>query len=196
MLGCPHRPAHDAGRRGISGALMLVPPETPRLRFRPYETGDEAALANVFADSESQRFYPEMAELIRVRSWIITNLASYAQHGLGLWALERRDTGAFLGDCGLSYQDVEGSPELEIGYHLVRAERGRGYATEAARACLDFGFERTSRARIGSIVHPANAASCTVAARVHDACREFVRRGTRLLFYSTERARWDARLAR
>lgn len=170
---------------------MLVPPETIRLRFRPYQTGDEAALAAVFADGESQRFYPEMAELIHVRSWIITNLASYAQHGLGLWALERRDTGAFVGDCGLSYQEVEGSAELELGYHLARPERGRGYATEAARACLDFGFQHTTRERIGSIVHPANVASCSVALRVHDMCRQFERRGTRLLFYSTGRARWS-----
>lgn len=66
--------------------------------------------------------------------------------------MELKTEGQFAGDCGLTYQDVEGLRELEIGYHVIERECGTGYATEAARACLDFSFMRTSCESICSIV--------------------------------------------
>ena len=86
----------------------------------------------------------------------------------------------------LTYQDVEGRRKLEIGYHVVERERGKGYAKELARECLDFGFTRTSCESICSIVRPSNTASCAVAARIHTGRREFIK-GDRpaLLFYTT-----------
>ena len=141
----------------------------------------------------ARAFYPEMADRANVRAWIEWNLRNYDEHGLGLWALELKTSGAFLGDCGLTYQDVEGRSALEIGYHVRRSERGKGYATEAARACLDFGFERTSCDEICSIVRPENAASCTVAARVHADSREFLRRGRPALLFFTSRLAWERR---
>ena len=66
-------------------------------------------------------------------------------YGFGLWALELKTTGASIGDCGLTYQDVEGSPQLEVGYHVMQRERRKGYATEAARACLDSPASNTRR---------------------------------------------------
>jgi len=102
--------------------------------------------------------------------------------------MELKAEGRFIGDCGLTYQDVAGRRELEIGYYVIERERRKGYATEAARACVDFGFARTSCESICPIVRPSNAASCAVAARVHTARREFMK-GSRpaLLFYTTRR---------
>ena len=88
---------------------------TERLRLRAYTAGDEAALFEVFADAYARSFYPEMADPARVRAWIDWNLRNYEEFGLGLWAMELRAGGQLIGDCGLTYQDVEGRRELEIG---------------------------------------------------------------------------------
>jgi len=168
-------------------------PETARLRLRRLTPDDESALFEVFADPYAREFYPQMSDPIHVQGWIAWNLRNYEAHVFGLWAVELRSSGRLIGDCGLTYQDVEGTRELEIGYHVVEAERRKGYATEAARACLDFGFRRTSSAMICSIVSASNAASQTVAERVHVQRREFTENEKPRVLFSTERHDWDAR---
>ena len=133
-----------------------------------------------------------MVDRAKVREWIERNLRNYQELGFGLWAMELRVDGQFVGDCGLTYQDVEGRRELEVGYHVIERQRGKGYAIEAARACLEFGFTRTSCDSICSIVRPSNTASCTVAARVHRARREFVKGGHQALLFYTTRHEWEA----
>jgi ribosomal-protein-alanine N-acetyltransferase len=168
---------------------------TRRLRLRLYTPGDEAALYEVFADPYARRFYPQMEDPANVRGWIQWNLRNYETHGFGLWAMERIGSDLLIGDCGLTVQEVEGSKELEIGYHVVLRERGNGYASEAARACLDFGFRHTGWRSICSIVRPANEASRAVAARIHANCRGFMRRDRPALLYYTTRAEWERRAA-
>ena len=159
---------------------------TRRLRLRLYTLNDENALCKTFADPYALMFYPQMTERANVRQWIEWNLRNYRDYGMGLWAIERKDTGAFIGDCGLTYQEAEGARQLEIGYHVVEKSRGQGYAAEAARACLTYGFHQTTAPIICSIADPRNIASRTVAARVHTDCREFMNRDqTFLMFYTT-----------
>jgi RimJ/RimL family protein N-acetyltransferase len=165
--------------------------QTERLRLRAYTQADEADLFDVFADPYARRFYPEMEEHAKVWAWIEWNLANYHEFGFGLWAVELKVGDQFVGDCGLTYQDVEGRRELEIGYHVIQRERGKGYATEAARACLEFGFRRTPCETICSIVRPANSASCTVATRVHTARREFMKGGQPAVLFYTTRHEWE-----
>ena len=167
-------------------------PQTERLRLRAYTTADEAELFDVFADPYARRFYPEMVDRAKVRAWIEWNLRNYDEFGFGLWAMELKVDGQFVGDCGLTYQDVDGRRELEIGYHVIERERGKGYATEAARACLEFGFTHTSSESICSIVRPSNTASCAVAARVHTTRREFMKGGQATLLFYTTRQEWEA----
>jgi RimJ/RimL family protein N-acetyltransferase len=68
--------------------------------------------------------------------WIAWQERNYAEHAFGLWVVETHE-GDFVGDCGLTMQDVEGTPHVEVGYHLVPGMRGLGYAREAARAVRD-----------------------------------------------------------
>jgi len=159
--------------------------ETERLRLRRYTPDDAAALYTVFADPYARRFYPRMSDQEKIDDWIAWNLRNYEKFGFGLWALEPRDEPRLIGDCGLTYQDVEGEQLLEIGWHTIAPERGKGYATEAARAVLTYAMERLGASFVCSKVHPDNVASRTVAGRVHSHCRNFTELGEpRLLFYS------------
>lgn len=99
-------------------------PQTERLRFRPLRTADEDALFAVFADAYARQFYPQMTAQAEVRAWIEWNLRNYALYGFGLWALEPKPQGQLIGACGLTFQDVEGRSELEIGFHVLECERG------------------------------------------------------------------------
>jgi RimJ/RimL family protein N-acetyltransferase len=141
---------------------------------------------SMFADAGARRFYPEMEEPNNNRRWIEWNLENYREFGFGLWVIEDSKTGEFLGDCGITYQPVEGEQLLEIGYHLVEPYRGRGLVTEAARACLSYGFEVIRAEKICSLVHPENVPSQGVARRLHDFEGTYLKPdGTeRLIFWS------------
>ena len=114
---------------------------------------------------------------------------SYRDNGFGLWAVIRRSDGRFLGDCGPMLQPVEDELIPEVGYHIVPSEQGRGYATEAARACVAWVFANTPFDVVCSLVSPENAPSRAVAAKVHSGMREFTwaKHDKKMCFYWTER---------
>jgi RimJ/RimL family protein N-acetyltransferase len=161
--------------------------ETERLVLRRFTPADLDALYEVFADPGARRFYPEMVAREKVLAWIEWNLRNYDETGFGLWAMEPRGESRLIGDCGLTWQEVEGRQELEIGWHLLAADRGKGYATEAARACLAYAFRELAPPLVCSIVRPDNAAPCAVAGRVHQERREFVKSGGPATLFFTER---------
>jgi RimJ/RimL family protein N-acetyltransferase len=84
--------------------------------------------------------------------------------GFGLWAVVRKPDGVFVGRVGLLYP--EGWPGLEVGWTLAKPYWGLGYATEAAKASIRFGFRETSTPRLISLIHPENGPSQKVAARL------------------------------
>lgn len=146
---------------------------TPRLGMRRLVVEDLEPLRAVFADAYAARFYPAMGQTDRLERWIRWNLQNYADFGFGLWAIERLDTGVFVGDAGITYQTVEGQRVLEIGWHVHPQHRGQGLATEAGCACLDYGFMQLQATTLCSMVDPANVASIQVATRVHARSRMF-----------------------
>ncbi|MBI3934813.1 MAG: GNAT family N-acetyltransferase [Acidobacteria bacterium] len=169
-------------------------PETSRLRFRRFALRDESSVFEMFSDPYARRFYPEMADRSKARAWIEWNLHNYEQFGFGLWAVELKSSGSFIGDCGITFQEIEGKKELEIGYHVVYAARGNGYAKEAARACLCFAFRVLKAARVCSILRPENIASRAVARCIHSDCRKVLKRGRPALVFFTTLKEWEARL--
>jgi [ribosomal protein S5]-alanine N-acetyltransferase len=74
-----------------------------------------------------------------------------------------KSTCELIGDCGLVRQSVDGIDEIELGYHVRRDLWGQGYASEAARACRDYGFENLKVDRLISLIRPENLASRRVA---------------------------------
>ncbi len=99
-----------------------------------------------------------------VRAMLARVLKYYAHyHGLGMWRASRRDSDAFLGWFCLKYCDH--TCDVEVGYRLVPAAWGQGYATEAARALVHYGFADLGLARVIGITHPRNRASQRVLAK-------------------------------
>jgi ribosomal-protein-alanine N-acetyltransferase len=170
---------------------MSAPPliETRRLWLRELVPSDVDGLFEIFGDAAAMWAYPATKDRGQTEAWIEAARASYVANGWGLWAVIRTDDGAFLGDCGPMLQPVEGDLVPELGYHIVRREWGRGYATEAAIAARDWFFAQTTRDRLVSIVWPRNTASRRVAERVHSRMRMFVweKSGTEECLYETLR---------
>jgi RimJ/RimL family protein N-acetyltransferase len=162
--------------------------KTPRLRLRQMTADDADNLLGIFADPEAMRFYPATKGRRETEAWIDWNLRSYAEHGIGLWIVEAKETGRFVGQCGLTMQEVEGVWEPEVGYLFLRAYWGRGYATEAAAACLDYGFTQQGYERIICLPSAANLPSRRVAKRLGMRLeREVERRGIRMCVYALDR---------
>src|SRR5579863_624608 len=137
--------------------------ETQRLVLREFQHEDLDALAAILCDSETMRYYPVSFDRAAVADWIQRNRTRYANDGHGLWAMILNSTRELIGDCGLVRQTVDAVDDIEIGYHVRRDLWNRGYATEAARACRDYGFANLKVDRLISLIRPENLASRRVA---------------------------------
>lgn len=118
---------------------------------------------SLLGDSDVMAFYPRPKTRDECAAWIQRNETSYADHGFGLWILEDPN-GRFIGECGLVLQDIDDG-KVEVGYHLLPSAQGRGFATEAARACAQFARELRIEELI-AIIDPDNKPSRAVALRI------------------------------
>jgi len=117
--------------------------ETERLLLREYTPDDFDALYEIVSDPETMAHYPAPFDEERTRRWIDWNLENYAKYGFGLWAAVLKETGEFIGDCGLTLQNIDGEMLPEIGYHIHKKYWRRGFAKEAAQAVRDWTFLNT-----------------------------------------------------
>ncbi|MEV6158322.1 GNAT family N-acetyltransferase [Nonomuraea sp. NPDC052129] len=142
------------------------PAPAARLTFREMTLDDLDDMAALLGDPEVMRYYPRVGTREDARWWIENSQRSYAEHGYGLWLIARRDTGEFLGNCGLTRQNIEGETFTEVGY-LVRTDfQGQGYATEAAFACRDYARDAFNIDYLIAIINPANVPSQRVAEKI------------------------------
>lgn len=114
----------------------MLPEPTARLRFRPMrrsDLDDMTAVLSAFDPARPGEGRRTRDDAVR---WIEWQERNYAEHDFGLWVVEKHD-GTFVGDCGLTMQDVEGVPHVEVGYHVLPELRRQGHATEAARSVRD-----------------------------------------------------------
>jgi RimJ/RimL family protein N-acetyltransferase len=130
-------------------------------------TGDDLDdIAALLGDPEVMRYYRRPYDRDEALAWIWWNLGLYRQEGFGLWLVTLRETGEFVGDCGLTPQEIEGTTDIEVGYHVRPELQGRGYATEAAAACRDLARDELGVHRLISIIHPDNTPSQRVAEKI------------------------------
>jgi RimJ/RimL family protein N-acetyltransferase len=139
--------------------------ETERLVIRPLEPRDGDAWIAMINDPEVSRYLPPddtVATPELFRDVLEKRQASEREHGYTRWAVEAKDSGAFVGQCGY-YPPEEGKEsEIEIGYHYLPASWGNGYGTEAAVAVLAYGFGALGFDRVFAVVVPENVGSWRV----------------------------------
>ena len=142
--------------------------QTDRLLLRRWRGADREPFARLNADAEVMRFFP--SALTRTESDALAGRADalFDAHGYGLWALERRDTGEFVGFTGLAPMPagIPGAGGVEVGWRLARSAWGHGYATEAATAALRFGIDTVGLVEVNSITAVANIRSRRVMERL------------------------------
>ncbi|HZT59774.1 MAG TPA: GNAT family N-acetyltransferase [Pyrinomonadaceae bacterium] len=140
--------------------------ETARLRLRMFTPEDLDALAAIAADPEVMRYIGAGKPLVReeVKYNLATIINGFRRRGFGRWAVVRKDSGAFVGYCGLTRGQEEVG--VEIAYMLARDEWGKGLATEAARACLRYGFEKLGCDSIAALTRHENMRSRRVMERI------------------------------
>ena len=114
--------------------------ETERLILREMTEADHDALAAILTDAETMKYYPRPYDAAGVRRWLDWTFDNYRKHGFGLWAVTLKDTGEFIGDCGITMQPIHGEWLPEIGYHITQVHWRKGYASEAAAACMAVAF--------------------------------------------------------
>ncbi|GAB3061840.1 GNAT family N-acetyltransferase [Virgibacillus ainsalahensis] len=139
---------------------------TERLNLRKMRQDDTANLLEIFSDPIAMRYYPSTKNEKETKAWINWNIKNYTSYGTGLWIVEHRETGEFLGQCGIVLQKVDGVIEMEIGYLFKRSVWGNGYATEAALTCKKFGLEKSGLKKMISLIDVNNQPSIRVAERI------------------------------
>lgn len=168
--------------------------ETNRLILREFSTEDFDALYEILSDPETMRHYPKPFDESKVRYWIEWNLENYRVFGFGLWAVVLKETGRLIGDCGITMQNIDGKIKPEIGYHIHKSCWRRGYASEAARKCLDWAFENTPFQMLFSYMKHTNVASYSTA--VSNGMRligEFENEADKISkVYAISRSEWEA----
>jgi RimJ/RimL family protein N-acetyltransferase len=117
--------------------------ETPRLILRQWQQADIKPFSELNNDEDVMEFFPSVSTVDETMAQIDRATNHIKQHGFGFFAVERKDNSEFVGFTGLSHPRFESyfTPCVEIGWRLSKANWGYGFATEAAKACLQFGFE-------------------------------------------------------
>jgi ribosomal-protein-alanine N-acetyltransferase len=142
--------------------------ETKRLILRPLAMDDLEDLFALYHSPDVRKYYsegiPSYEETKKELEWMINTC--YAKYGFGMWATIHKETGKFIGRCGLTPMDIEGHEEIEVGYMLAREYWGQGLATEAAQAILQHGFEQAGLSRLISVINPGNESSSKVAMKI------------------------------
>jgi RimJ/RimL family protein N-acetyltransferase len=125
----------------MSEGLVLKIIETERLYLRELQIDDKMELMKVLSNPESMEYYPNPFSGEEVEKWIQWNIENYKKYQHGLWAVILKEGGEFIGDCGITIQNIGGESVPEIGFHIIKKYCNRGFASEAALACKEYAFK-------------------------------------------------------
>jgi RimJ/RimL family protein N-acetyltransferase len=142
--------------------------DTNRLQLRGWRPEDLSAFAAMNADPRVMEFLPKPLDRAESDARAARISDHFARRGFGLWAVEVREIADFIGFVGLSVPEFEAhfTPCVEVAWRLAHQHWGHGYATEAARAVLEFGFQCLALEEIVSSTVPANWRSRAVIERI------------------------------
>ncbi len=142
----------------------MIEQETQRLLLRQWKAEDFDTFAEYYSDDATAKYVGGVSD--RDQSWrrMASLIGHWALKGYGYWAVEEKDSNAFVGCVGLWFSD--GWPELELGYWLMHNMQGKGYATEAGIQARDYAWEVVGANSLVSYIHPDNEPSKLVAQRL------------------------------
>jgi len=142
--------------------------ETKRLLLRHQVISDLDDLWALYCDPEITKYIPDAPrsreEAQEELEWHMHGHPKYPD--LGLWATIHKETGKFIGRCGLLPWEIDGQKEVEVAYTLARAYKGQGLGTEAGQAILQYGFETLNLSRLICLIDADNIASQKVAEKI------------------------------
>ena len=168
--------------------------ETQRLILREYTPEDFEALYALLSDPVTMQHYPKPYDEKGAMRWLTWSLENYQRHGFGWWAIELKETGQFMGDCGITMQNIDGELLPEIGYHIHCDFWRQGFGKEAAAAVRDWWFENTQFDAVYSYMNDTNVASYATAASIGmKKQKEYPDTdGSTLYVYALTREEWEA----
>ena len=140
--------------------------ETQRLITRYLSEADIPLWEEFFKDPEAIEFFPLYQNMTHEASaieWIDRQTARYVNRQYGMQALIEKSTGNLVGQCGLLVKEIDGIPEIEVGYSILKKYWGLGYAAEAARRFIDYAFDNNLVESVISTISPGNVKSIRVA---------------------------------
>lgn len=139
--------------------------ETKRLYLREMDQTDFPSLCKILQDEDVMYAYEGAFNDQETQEWLEKQIFRYRQWGFGLWAAVLKETDEMIGQCGLTMQTWKEREVLETGYLFQKQYWHRGYATEAAGACIKYAFEVLHAEEVCSIIRDTNVASQNVAVR-------------------------------
>jgi RimJ/RimL family protein N-acetyltransferase len=141
----------------------MNPIETPRLIIRPLRAEDAEPLARLWTDPQVTAFMGGPRDYASLLANLTEDARVDPPPQWDLWPVVEKSSGQVIGHCGLLDKEVDGRDEIELGYVFAVSAWGKGYASEAARALVDFGLGALGLTRLISLIEPENTASVHVA---------------------------------
>ena len=168
--------------------------ETDRLILREFVMEDFDAFFEIVSDTETMQHYPAPFDEEKTKRWINWNLDNYKKYGFGLWAVVLKETGEFIGDCGMTIQNIDGELLPEIGYHIHKKYWRKGLGGEAAKAVRDWAFENTKYDCLYSYMKYTNVGSYSTAiANGMKKIKEYPDEKNKISYaYAITREEWEA----
>jgi len=148
--------------------MMALILETKRLLLRHQVIEDLDGLWALYCNPEITKYIPDAPrsyeEAKEELEWFMNGHPKHPE--LGLWATIHKETGKFIGRCGLLPWTIEGQYDVEVAYTIAQEYWGQGLATEAAQGILEYGFEKLNLKRLICLIDPQNIASQRVAEKI------------------------------
>ena len=139
--------------------------ETPRLLLREFEITDAESFFQLNNDPDVVRYTGDVAfkNLYEAKA-LIENYVPYKRDGYGRWTVVLKETNEILGWCGLRF--IEDTKHIDLGYRFLKKYWNKGYGTEAAQACLNYGFEKLGMKEIMARAMKENIGSIQVMKKI------------------------------
>lgn len=151
----------------MSGTFVIPTLNTERLLLRAFVKDDLDPFADMVSDPEvMQRATYNGTPMTRSQAWnwLCMMLGHWYMRGFGIWGIEEKESGEFIGRIGLQFLDW--FDDVEIVWMLSKSAWGRGLATEGARAAIDYGLTSLALPRIAAVINTENEPSIRLAKRL------------------------------